>query len=424
MKKDIKTTEYVAKLKDMKLSDASRTRIENNLLEYAGFHSVRVEEDGRSIEQVPQRTSILNLFKSKSMTAAIIAIMLVAGGGTSYAAEGAVPGDFLYTVKTEVNENVKSAFAISNEAEAKLQARLAEERLEEAEELAARGELTAEASADISSRVKAHTDEAHERIDLTEAKGDYESSAVVRANLEGSFRAYADILASLNSSVSGNDGASLVTDIRAYAEATAEAQANATATIETSVAARAAAEATIARADTLITEVTARLERAESKMSAEAHAQAEAKLGEAVNAQAEAKASFRSETYQAAYIAAQTAFRIASEVDTMINSALRVNIDIVTDIEMRQPGDPIPGIDIGVEQDTNSNNRTDINADESAANESDRSNTTDVESDSSTDVEVDTGVTGTDVQAESSVDLNVGATNATDYNSSRSNKSY
>ena len=119
MNKDLKTKEYLEKLGSLKLSESSRSRIENNLLEYAKFHGVRVEEDGRFIEQVPQRTSLFSLFKQpKSMTAAIIALALIAGGGTSYAAEGAVPGDFLYTMKTEINENIKSAFAIGNEASA------------------------------------------------------------------------------------------------------------------------------------------------------------------------------------------------------------------------------------------------------------------------------------------------------------------
>ena len=59
MKNKDKTTEYVDKFKDMKLSAPSRARIENNLLEYARFHTVRVGEDGRSIKQVPPRTSLI-----------------------------------------------------------------------------------------------------------------------------------------------------------------------------------------------------------------------------------------------------------------------------------------------------------------------------------------------------------------------------
>ena len=113
MNKDTQTTEYIEKLKNLKLSSVSRERIKKNLESYAAFHSVRVAPEGRSIEQVPQRTTLLTLFNlsKKPMTALLIAVLVVIGGGTSYAAQTAVPGDFLYPVKTEVNENIESAFA-------------------------------------------------------------------------------------------------------------------------------------------------------------------------------------------------------------------------------------------------------------------------------------------------------------------------
>ncbi|OGG41361.1 hypothetical protein A2837_02485 [Candidatus Kaiserbacteria bacterium RIFCSPHIGHO2_01_FULL_46_22] len=206
-----KTIEYLSKLKGMKLSESSRARMQADLLEYARFHSVkdgvRVGADSRSIGQVPQSTSLFNLFKQpKSMTAAIMVIVLLAGGGTSYAAEAAVPGDVLYPVKIEVNENIRSAFAISNEAEAKLQARLAEERLEEAEELSARGELTTEHAAYLGLRIKAHYDEAKELSAEAAADGNQEASTTVRSSLEGSLRAHANVLNDINLNVSGGNG--------------------------------------------------------------------------------------------------------------------------------------------------------------------------------------------------------------------------
>ncbi len=421
MNKDQKTTEYLNKMKDMKLSDSSRARMESNLLEYARFHGVkegvRIGDDRRSIKQVPQRTSLFNLLRPKSMTAAIIAIALIAGGGTSYAAEGAVPGEFLYTVKTEINENVKSALAISDEAEAKLQARLAEERLKEAEELASRGELTAKVATDISARVRSHVENAEERNAQAEAEGDFESSATVRASLEGSFRAYANILSDLNTSVLGNDGSILVTDIQKYSEGTAKAQTNATATIEASMSTKSAAKATIAQADDLIAKVTVELEKAKSEISAEAYASAEVKLGGATEAQSEAKASFQAEAYSSAYASAQTAVRIASEVETMIKSMLRVGVDIRTDIDVdaRQPGDPIPGIDITIEQDTGDNKRTETGSDTNTESDS-RTGTTsqsgidhsvDVEVDATTDTEVDTGVIDAGVKTNTSIQSNI-----------------
>ncbi|HEX4799229.1 MAG TPA: hypothetical protein VFV22_01695, partial [Candidatus Paceibacterota bacterium] len=108
-----KTNEYFEKLQNIKLSEASRTRIQNNLINYAHFNSIHenvsIPGDSRSIIRVPQRTTLFNLIKSKPMTAAIIAIVLMISGGASYAAEGSVPGELLYTIKTDVNENIKSA---------------------------------------------------------------------------------------------------------------------------------------------------------------------------------------------------------------------------------------------------------------------------------------------------------------------------
>ena len=41
MKKHLETEEYMKKLKQVKLSDSSRARIKNNLLEYTRFHAVK-----------------------------------------------------------------------------------------------------------------------------------------------------------------------------------------------------------------------------------------------------------------------------------------------------------------------------------------------------------------------------------------------
>lgn len=334
MNKDLETKEYLDKIKGLKLSESSRSRIASNLLEYARFHPVRVEADNRFIEQVPQRTSLFNLFKTpKSMISAIVVIALLVGGGASYAAEGTVPGDFLYTMKTEVNENIKSAFAISSKAEARLQTNLLEERLKEAEELATRGELTAEVSSDISSHLKAHYDEAEEQNDTVEAEGDFESSAAVRASLEGSLRVYDEVLTNLNTSVSGNSGLSLINDIRTYADATAQAQTQATATVGASVDLQATAKSMIARTEAAISEVEVKLARAEAKVSADAYARMEVKFNEAVSTQAEAEASLQMEVYREAYSSAQTALRLVSEVDAMINSLLRLQVDVNIDTD-------------------------------------------------------------------------------------------
>jgi Domain of unknown function (DUF5667) len=315
---------YTDTLGNLKLSTSARVRIQKNLLEYARFNDVRVGEDSRSIQRVPLVTSITNIlnFKLSYMTLVIL-IALVLGGGTTYAAESAVPGDLLYSVKVDVNENVRSAFAVSNESEARLQARLAEERLEEAEELAARGELKGEVTADLSARLKTHYDAAEARNQQVEAAGDYVSAATVRASLEGTFRSYADTLAHLNTNVAGNDGATLIADIQTYADASAQAQANVGATIGASAQAQSTTEATVGQVDGLIARVETKLSRSKDVVAANVQTHLEARLNEAREASVQAKADLQAKSYTTAYASVQTAVRLAAEVETMLETTMR-----------------------------------------------------------------------------------------------------
>lgn len=80
------------------------------------------------------------------------------GVGTSYAAEGAVPGEPLYPVKIHVNESVHAALAISDEAKVDWSIRQVNRRLDEAETLAYRGDLDAEKRAEIEARIEQSAD--------------------------------------------------------------------------------------------------------------------------------------------------------------------------------------------------------------------------------------------------------------------------
>src|SRR6185436_14919248 len=48
-------------------------------------------------------------------------LLIVAGAGTSFGAEGALPGDLLYPVKVKVNEEVRGALTLSSESKAEWQ---------------------------------------------------------------------------------------------------------------------------------------------------------------------------------------------------------------------------------------------------------------------------------------------------------------
>lgn len=106
MNDELKTKEYLKPLAHIKLSDSSRERIKGDLLEYARFHAV-VEGQANP----PARRSPLRQWMFSPVPAALALVLLV-GTTTSLLAKEAVPGDFLYAVKTSMNENFLGVFAL------------------------------------------------------------------------------------------------------------------------------------------------------------------------------------------------------------------------------------------------------------------------------------------------------------------------
>src|SRR3989344_5060788 len=116
---------------------------------------------GRSIWVV--LTNQFNL-KFKPMPI-LIAILIALGGGVSFAAEKALPGDALYPVKVNVTEQVRGFATLDARAKVEWEATLAERRLKEAEDLAAEGKLDSETRARLEANFKAHADRVQLRIE-------------------------------------------------------------------------------------------------------------------------------------------------------------------------------------------------------------------------------------------------------------------
>jgi hypothetical protein len=91
--------------------------------------------------------------------AALLMIVFV-GGGTVSAASAALPGDWLYAVKTEFNEQVELAWADTPDEEALTEARFAQRRVAEAEALEAEGRFNEELALEIEQRFDTHASRA------------------------------------------------------------------------------------------------------------------------------------------------------------------------------------------------------------------------------------------------------------------------
>lgn len=178
-------------LRKLRLSDEERQDIRDRLILGLNF-SVRKSEAGRHYTQWPLTVLFLN---HKSMFVSIVvAVALVLSGATGVAAENALPGDALYSFKTQVNERVRSAFAVGADHEAELQAGLAGHRLREAALLAAKGELSKDLRARMAERFEHHVRKTKQLIERLEAQGNNEAAARLEATLEAQIEANAALL--------------------------------------------------------------------------------------------------------------------------------------------------------------------------------------------------------------------------------------
>lgn len=161
---------------------------------------------------------LFNFHYARVMPIALITLLFV-GGGVSFAAQGALPGDFLYPIKVNINEKVEAGLSFSEVAKAKLEVKLAGRRLEEAEKLASENKLDAQTSADIEVRFKAHAVKADEKINKI---SDSEASAAlnVASRFEASLKAHEAVLSKFESSNSAMETAS-VADTQARGTPTA-----------------------------------------------------------------------------------------------------------------------------------------------------------------------------------------------------------
>ncbi|OHA59799.1 MAG: hypothetical protein A2589_03085 [Candidatus Vogelbacteria bacterium RIFOXYD1_FULL_46_19] len=141
---DAEIQKHLASLKKIQLEPNIKARILEAILEKnytrAGFNSSDQKNSGGYMDL----RLILGRFLPPKPVLAGLAVFLFALSGVSYAAEGTVPGDFLYPIKTDVNENIISAITPAGEKSNTWHLTQAKRRLAEAVILAQNNQLTPE----------------------------------------------------------------------------------------------------------------------------------------------------------------------------------------------------------------------------------------------------------------------------------------
>jgi tetratricopeptide (TPR) repeat protein len=347
---------FESESKRLFLDPARKAEIRANLVSFMEKAPVRDEVPNRYMNMGQALSGrlerIMSLKKNvlRIMPIALI-LALILGGGATFAAESALPGDTLYPVKVEVNENVRGWFAASDEAKAKWESELAERRLEEAEKLAADGRLDASATADLKSRFSEHSAEVKSRVEVMESADDSRPAALsVSSDFDAKLRAHTDILTAL--SVKKTEVADDVRDIVAVVNAEANAVASVKADAESGIARgnaeaevkiRAAAEARRKAAEQKIAEAR-KLLSAPQVADVATYAEAEAKIKLADELYGQGEGYFKAEAYGKAFVSFQEAFANAVKAWTVLrgSAALQVSVGSATAVSPGIAPNPNP----------------------------------------------------------------------------------
>jgi hypothetical protein len=257
-----------------------------------------------------------------------LALLLAIGGGASLVAQNSLPGDALYPVKLNINEEVRSWVALDSESRANWEIVLANRRLEEAEELAVEGELNAEVRAQIEENFQAHADRVQERIELLEGK-DNGSAAEIASNLLASLKAHERILLSISTARGGEiqQEINLLNNaVKSESRETAEVQARAEAELSTSPDVQSAAEGRLNAAENKIEEVEQYIENKKDSFSATTVAQANARVDLAKSLVVQGEAKLESGDYSEAFVSFSKSHDTAQEAKLLLIALDRFEI--------------------------------------------------------------------------------------------------
>lgn len=132
---------------------------------------MRLHPVSQEAEERRSWADLIDIFRMPlrfSLSSALVLVLLLGTGGV-YAAESALPGDFLYPVKVDVIEPIRESFLVTPESRSSWAIYRVERRLEEAKMLAERGRLTPDRRAVLEKRIVEHVTRVEEEEGVSTA---------------------------------------------------------------------------------------------------------------------------------------------------------------------------------------------------------------------------------------------------------------
>lgn len=303
--------------------------VRGNLLHF--IRGSKVVMENAVVRLSMQRSSLI--FKFMPIFAVIVIVALV-GGGTSFAAEGTLPGDLLYPLKVHFNEEVRAVLALSVESKARWDAERAERRLDEATELAFEGKINEKTRMELEDRFEEFADRAEARLAQIGAKGKVTAVADLASNFETALRVHEEVLNRIEARASGTVESEIgilrvrvharlgdIEDVRTHAELKIESADHGSEAL-------AAAEGKVSAAENVIASARVYIENRTEKLGAQATVDAEARLKIAEDLVVQAKAKIFAGAYGEAFNLGNQAIRVAQEARGLVEAGIHLNVGV------------------------------------------------------------------------------------------------
>lgn len=261
----------------------------------------------------------------------VIIIALLLGGGTSFAAENALPGDILYSVKVNINEKVQEMAAISAQSEAEVQANIATRRLSEMEKLASENRLSTSTAMELKAEFKDHSGKSKMKIEEIAKKDGEKEAAKISSDIEASLLAHKDILNGLRDGVHAENG--IFKDISENLNflATIRINGDTTSTKSNGADVKTMAEGAQISAQNKLEEVKKHIELKQATLSAEAQANIDEHLKVADEAMTEGTVKINAGAYADAFSLFKKAAREAQTAKMYSNISIGLRLDFGND---------------------------------------------------------------------------------------------
>lgn len=156
----------------VKLQAAEKRELRERLVSYMEYHPLPADLKSKSPVKLEVKTPFFTetfktfpipfaeLFKYSTVAAAIILVVL------PFVAEKAIPGDTLYAMKVQFNEELRATLTFDSYQKVEWETERVNRRIAEARLLASEGRLTEEVEAEVAQAVKTHTENAQREIEV------------------------------------------------------------------------------------------------------------------------------------------------------------------------------------------------------------------------------------------------------------------